>query len=70
MGSRNTVVHVTLASFACALAVVVLFGLAAARPSRAEPRCTHGLSSVGPVYFRDGKIIGGDTTPPTEACLR
>jgi hypothetical protein len=32
------------------------------------PACTHGLSSVGPVYFRDG-VITGQTTPTTEACL-
>jgi hypothetical protein len=32
------------------------------------PACTHGLSSLGPVYFHDG-VISGSTTPTTEACL-
>jgi hypothetical protein len=47
----------------------MLFGLGAAGSGRAAPRCTHGVSSIGPVYFRDGKVVGGDTTPHTEACL-
>jgi hypothetical protein len=67
--SRTTIAHVALASFACALAFVVLFGLTTARAGRAAPRCTHGASSIGPVYLRDGKVVGGDTTPHTEACL-
>jgi hypothetical protein len=46
-------------------------GLAAADESRANvPVCTHGLSSIGPVYLKGGKIVGGDTRPHTEACLR
>jgi hypothetical protein len=34
------------------------------------PACTHGMSSIGPVVLRDGKLVGGDDTPHTEACLR
>jgi hypothetical protein len=41
----------------------------AAGPGRANQQCTHGLSSIGPVFMKDGKIVGGDTTPHTEACL-
>jgi hypothetical protein len=33
------------------------------------PACTHGLSSIGPVSIRDGKVVGGDDAPHTEACL-
>jgi hypothetical protein len=58
-----------LAAFAIAVSVVVLLGLVAARPGRAHQRCTHGVSSIGPVLIKDGKIVGGDTTPHTEACL-
>jgi hypothetical protein len=44
---------------------------AASSAERATGRrgCTYGLSSIGPVYMRDGKVIGGDTTPHTERCL-
>ena len=33
-------------------------------------RCTHGLSSIGPVEIASGKVVGGSTTPHTEACLQ
>jgi hypothetical protein len=52
-----------------ALSVVVILGLVAARSGRAHPRCTHGVSSLGPVYIKDGRVVGGDTTPDTQACL-
>jgi hypothetical protein len=51
---------------------VVLVGIylvLAVAPSRAGTHCTHGASSIGPVFVRDGRIVGGDTTPHTEACL-
>jgi hypothetical protein len=32
--------------------------------------CTHGVSSIGPVELMNGKVVGGSTTPHTEACLR
>jgi hypothetical protein len=32
--------------------------------------CTHGASSIGPVVFRNGKIVGPEPVPHTEACLR
>ena len=54
---------------AVALAVVVVLGLVAANPGRARQRCTHGVSSIGPVYIANGKVVGGDTTPDTQACL-
>lgn len=58
-----------LVAFAIALSVAVVLGLVSAAPGRARQRCTHGLSSIGPVYIKDGKVIGGDTTPHTEAYL-
>jgi hypothetical protein len=33
-----------------------------------SPRCTGGVSSVGPVTLRGGHL-SGDTTPHTQACL-
>jgi hypothetical protein len=33
------------------------------------PRCTHGVSSIGPVVLVRGHLTG-DTTPHTQACLR
>ena len=58
-----------LVAIAIALSLAVLLGLAAASPGEAPKRCTHGLSSVGPVVVENGKVVGGDTTPDTEACL-
>jgi len=49
--------------------VLVVIGLAAAVRGDARQGCTHGLSSIGPVLIKDGKVVGGDTTPHTEACL-
>jgi hypothetical protein len=37
-------------------------------PARA--RCTHGLSSIGPVEIVNGKVVSGSLKPTTEACLR
>jgi hypothetical protein len=51
------------------LSVVLVVGLVAANSGGARQRCTHGVSSVGPVFIKDGKIVGGDTTPDTQACL-
>jgi hypothetical protein len=58
-----------LIALAIALSVLVVIGLAAAAPGHARQRCTHGVSSVGPVFIENGKVVGGDTTPDTEACL-
>jgi hypothetical protein len=58
-----------LVALAIAVSVVVLLGLVAARPGRAHERCTHGVSSIGPVFIKNGKVVGGDSTPHTEACL-
>jgi hypothetical protein len=54
---------------AIAVSVLIVIGLAAAAPGSARQRCTHGVSSIGPVYIENGKVVGGDTTPHTEACL-
>jgi len=58
-----------LVALAVALAAVVVFGLVAAGSGRANQRCTHGVSSIGPVIIENGKVVGGDTTPHTDACL-
>ncbi len=34
-----------------------------------SPICTHGSSSLGPIVLEDGHVVGGSTTPTTEACL-
>ena len=61
-----------LAWIAAVLVAVLLF----AATSSAErmnagttAACTHGLSSIGPVSLRNGKVVGGSGTPHTEACL-
>jgi len=53
------------------LLVLVLVGAARGddKPKRSH-RCTHGVSSIGPVEIVSGKVIGGSTTPHTEACLQ
>jgi hypothetical protein len=52
------------------LLVLVVVGAA---NGNGEPKrthaCTHGVSSIGPVEISDGKVVGGSTTPHTEACL-
>ena len=58
-----------LVAFAITVAILVVIGLAAAVPGSARQRCTHGVSSIGPVYIENGKVVGGDTTPQTDACL-
>jgi hypothetical protein len=45
-----------------------VFGLAASDSKANAPVCTHGVSSIGPVYLKDGKVVG-DAAPQTEACL-
>lgn len=65
-----TVIHrIALVALAIALSLAAVLGLAAASPGEAHERCTHGLSSIGPVIVEHGKVVGGDTTPHTEACL-
>jgi hypothetical protein len=67
---RNQVRITALTVLAVALCVLVAIGVAAAAPRKERPRCTYGLSSIGPVIVENGKVVGGDTTPHTEACLR
>jgi hypothetical protein len=58
--------------FAAILAAVLLLAAtSSAERSNADPTpaCTHGMSSIGPVVLRDGKVVAGDGTPHTEACL-
>ena len=56
--------------FAIVLSGLVVIALAVSDRSQAHQRCTHGVSSIGPVFLKDGKVVGGDTTlPHTEACF-
>jgi hypothetical protein len=58
---------------AIVVAALLLFVASSAaergQPHRKKPVCTHGASSIGPIFLRAGKVVGGDTTPHTEACL-
>ena len=65
----NHIRGTALVALAIALSVLVVIGLVAAVPGRANRPCTHGVSSIGPVFVENGKVVGGDTTPHTEACL-
>jgi hypothetical protein len=57
-------------SLALLVATFVLSASASsARPAAGGSSCTGGASSIGPVYVRGGKVVGGDTTPHTERCL-
>jgi hypothetical protein len=52
--------------------LLVLVAVGAARGNskpKQSHRCTHGLSSIGPFQIENGKVVGGSTTPHTEACL-
>jgi hypothetical protein len=50
--------------------LLVVVGAARGDGERTQAqRCTHGLSSIGPVEIVDGKIVGGSPQPHTEACL-
>jgi hypothetical protein len=50
--------------------VGILIAVVLATTATADsPRCTHGVSSVGPVVLKDGHL-SGDTQPRTETCLR
>jgi hypothetical protein len=57
-------------AIAAAIVMAFLLGVAAAAGREITPRCTYGLSSIGPVEIENGQIVGGDSVPHTEACLR
>ena len=61
----------TAAFVAIVTAALLLVTAGAIETGKADPQpaCTHGVSSLGPVYFQDGQIVGGSTVPTTEACL-
>lgn len=65
---RHRSLLIALWTIVSALLVFVLAGMAAPT-SRAERRCTHGVSSVGPVVVAHGKVVAGSTVPDTQACL-
>ena len=69
MVTRNRSNRTVRTAFAAVAAAGIVLGLGPAdRGGAAAPRCTHGVSSIGPVYLKDGKVVG-NATPHTEACL-
>ena len=66
-GFRHTALVVAIAA---AMAMGFMLGVASAAGQDTTPRCTHGLSSIGPVEIKLGQVVGGDAVPHTEACLR
>ena len=46
----------------------LISSVAGSSAERTRP-CTHGASSIGPVFLDHGHVVGGSTTPHTEACL-
>jgi hypothetical protein len=52
------------------MALAFVLGVAAAAGGSATARCTHGLSSIGPVEVENGQTVGGGSRPHTEICLR
>ena len=62
------------ARFAAIIVAGLLLFVATSAAERGRPHvkrsvCAHGASSIGPVYIRDGKVVGANTAPHTEACL-
>jgi hypothetical protein len=55
-----------VALIAIGFAIVISSGTgsSAERPQA----CTHGASSLGPIYFAHNQVVGS-TTPHTDACL-
>jgi hypothetical protein len=70
MGSTAYVRLLWLAAILVAALVLVAASASGSRGQAGKAKaCTHGLSSIGPVYLRDGKVVGGDTAAHTETCL-
>jgi hypothetical protein len=66
---RNRPLVVALWAVVAVLVVLVVVGIArGGTHAAAHPRCTHGVSSIGPVEIVDGKVVGS-TKPHTQACL-
>lgn len=67
----STVSTKRIAAAATIVTAVLILLTGAIEPGRADsrPSCTHGASSLGPVVLEGGRIVGGSTTPTTEACL-
>jgi hypothetical protein len=55
-------------SFALLAIVAAAISIALSSWTHAKPKCTHGVSSIGPVTITNGSVAG-DTTPHTEKCL-
>jgi prepilin-type processing-associated H-X9-DG protein len=66
-GRRRVTAAIVLAVVTLAAAGIAAVSVHAASASR--HKCTHGLSSIGPVTFVDGHVVGS-AVAHTEACLR
>ena len=70
MASRQRALLFGLWGLVVVLLVLVLVGATrGATPAAGNQACTHGVSSVGPVEIVNGQVVGGSTTPHTDACL-
>jgi hypothetical protein len=70
LGSHSRAARIAAIMIAGLLLFVASSAAERGVPPAKKAVCTHGVSSIGPVYLRDGKIIDGNTTPHTDACLR
>ena len=61
--------RMVIALWAVVAMLLVVVGVARGSAAPKPASCTHGVSSIGPVEIVDGKVVGGSTTPDTEACL-
>jgi hypothetical protein len=67
--TRRGRITLCLSLAATALAVLFLVGAAKGGGRQGHARCTHGVSSIGPVVIASGRAVRGSTTPHTQACL-
>jgi hypothetical protein len=60
----------SLALLAVALPLLFVSSSAGSAQNAAHPsqQCMHGASSIGPIVLKNGRVVGGSTTPHTQAC--
>jgi hypothetical protein len=69
LNSYGRVVQLAVFVVAGVLLFVATSSAERGRPPK-KPVCTHGASSIGPIYLHDGKAVGRIPTAHTETCLR